>query len=69
MSGYANPHILAETSWLDANRGDAPVRIVDARWPMPREGREAYLKEHIPGAVYLDVTSDLADPTSAKGDE
>lgn len=31
--GYTNPHLLAETDWLNDHLGDAAVRIVDARPP------------------------------------
>ncbi|MGB8274079.1 MAG: 3-mercaptopyruvate sulfurtransferase [Alphaproteobacteria bacterium] len=55
---YKNPDILAETDWL-ARHLDAPdVRIVDASWYMPAEGRNArdeYRKAHIPGAVFFDI--------------
>lgn len=41
------------------------VVLVDSRWYLDgRSGREAYLAGHIPGAVYIDVDTDLAAPAS-----
>ena len=47
--------------WLDA--GEQPV-IVDLRWYLgkPGAGRAAYLEGHLPGAIFLDLDEDLADP-------
>lgn len=47
--------------WLDA--GEKPV-IVDLRWYLgkPGAGRAAYDEGHIPGAIFLDLDEDLADP-------
>ncbi|HVM29633.1 MAG TPA: sulfurtransferase [Candidatus Limnocylindrales bacterium] len=43
-------------------RGSA-VRVADVRWYLnrPGEGRAAYARGHIPGAIFLDVDTDLAD--------
>jgi thiosulfate/3-mercaptopyruvate sulfurtransferase len=48
-------------AWLEA--GDEPV-IVDVRWYLgrPGAGHEAYLEGHLPGAIFLDLDADLADP-------
>ena len=44
-------------------------RFVDARWDIgdPDFGRRAYLEGHIPGAVFVDVERELADPPGAGG--
>jgi len=44
--------------------GDTPPVIVDLRWYLgrPDAGHEAYLEGHIPGAIFLDLDADLADP-------
>ena len=44
-------------------------RFVDARWGIgdPDFGRRAYLEGHIPGAVFVDVERELADPPGAGG--
>ena len=45
--GYANPHLLVETSWLEEQLNDEGLRLIDARSP------ELYGAGHIPGAVNL----------------
>ena len=44
-------------------------RFVDVRWALddPEAGRRAYLEGHIPGAVFVDVELELADPPGAGG--
>ncbi|CAN5872523.1 3-mercaptopyruvate sulfurtransferase [soil metagenome] len=54
---------LVSTDWLAANLGE--VRVVDATWFMPNEGREGhadYLVSHIPGAIFFDIDA-IADRT------
>ncbi|HXV26009.1 MAG TPA: 3-mercaptopyruvate sulfurtransferase [Alphaproteobacteria bacterium] len=64
--GYAHPEALAATEWL-AQHLDAPdLRIVDATWYMPSQGRDAraeYQARHIPGAVFFDI-DEIADRNS-----
>ena len=44
------------------------VVLVDSRWYLDgRSGREAHLAGHVPGAVHVDVDTDLAAPASAEG--
>jgi thiosulfate/3-mercaptopyruvate sulfurtransferase len=45
------------------------VRLVDARWKLgaPDAGRAMFEQGHIPGAVYLDMDQDLADPPGIGG--
>lgn len=39
------------------------VRILDVRWQLAQpDGREAYAAGHIPGAVYVDLNTQLATP-------
>lgn len=39
-----------------------PVRILDVRWRLDRpDGRPAFLEGHIPGAVFVDLTTELAE--------
>jgi len=42
---------------------DPDLVIVDARWYLgkPGAGRAAYLESHIPGAIHLDLDTDLAE--------
>jgi thiosulfate/3-mercaptopyruvate sulfurtransferase len=57
--------MLVSPAWL-ASQLDAPdLRIIDASWYLPAEGRDGraeYAEAHLPGAVHLDLSSDLADP-------
>jgi thiosulfate/3-mercaptopyruvate sulfurtransferase len=54
---------LVDADWLAAHLGD--VHVVDVRWYLDgRSGRAAYEAGHLPGAVHLDIDTDLADPAS-----
>ncbi|WP_124727975.1 sulfurtransferase [Staphylospora marina] len=48
---------------------DPQTVIVDCRFVLgqPDAGREAYLKEHLPGSVYLDLERDLSGPVIGPG--
>jgi thiosulfate/3-mercaptopyruvate sulfurtransferase len=40
--------------------------LLDVRWALGRsDGHERYLEGHLPGAVYVDLDTELADPPSA----
>jgi thiosulfate/3-mercaptopyruvate sulfurtransferase len=58
---------LVSTAWL-AQRLDAPdIRVVDASWYLPSEGRDPladYVARHIPGAVFFDI-DEISDRASA----
>ncbi|MFT4045027.1 MAG: sulfurtransferase [Gordonia sp. (in: high G+C Gram-positive bacteria)] len=42
-----------------------PIVILDVRWQLGDDrGHEHYLAGHIPGAIYVDLSVDLADPPS-----
>ena len=53
---------LVTTSWLEEHLRDHNLRIVDCRWVLGKagEGRSQYETSHIPGAVYLDMETDLS---------
>lgn len=65
---------LVETSWLAEHLDDPHLRIVDMRGyvrTVERNGvqdalyvgaRDEYEQEHIPGALYVDWSSDIVDP-------
>lgn len=55
---------LVSVGWLRERLGGAGVRVVDVRWYLtePGRGRGEYLAGHIPGAVYMDIDTDLAAP-------
>jgi thiosulfate/3-mercaptopyruvate sulfurtransferase len=59
------PGPLVSVSALAAALDDPALRIVDCRWYLgrPGDGRRAYDEGHLPGAIHLDVDSDLAAPT------
>lgn len=48
---------------LDSGRA---VTILDVRWALGRsDGREQYLTAHVPGAVYVDLETELSGPATA----
>jgi thiosulfate/3-mercaptopyruvate sulfurtransferase len=54
---------LVTGEWLAANLDE--VRVVDVRWYLDgRSGRDAYAAAHIPGAVWLDIDTELSDPAT-----
>jgi thiosulfate/3-mercaptopyruvate sulfurtransferase len=78
---------LIEPEWLEAQLGDPGIRVVDMRGYVItdtapdgtqtaeyRGAREEFAGSHIPGAVYLDWTSDIVDfddpvPAQVAGEE
>jgi thiosulfate/3-mercaptopyruvate sulfurtransferase len=54
---------LVSASWLAQHLDD--VRVVDVRWYLDgRSGRDAYERGHLPGAVWLDIDTDLSEPAT-----
>ena len=66
---------LVSTEWLAGHLRDANVKVVDIRGSVVTRpvapgvehatyqgAREEYLAAHIPGAVYIDWTTDITDP-------
>jgi thiosulfate/3-mercaptopyruvate sulfurtransferase len=56
--------ILAEPEWLFRELGAPDLRVIDASWYLPasgRDGRAEYEAGHLPGAVFLDLATDLCD--------
>ena len=65
--GYAHPEALVSTSWLAEHLSAPDLRVVDATWHFPGQGRNAhaeYEAKHIPGAVFFDI-DEIADETSS----
>jgi thiosulfate/3-mercaptopyruvate sulfurtransferase len=54
--------MLVTPSWLANHLADPDLVVVDQRWDGDGRGRERYEAGHIPGATFLDWTSDLVDP-------
>jgi thiosulfate/3-mercaptopyruvate sulfurtransferase len=53
-----DPKTLVSTDWLAAHLKDPDLRILDASWYLPAEGRDAraeYDAAHIPGARFFDI--------------
>ena len=60
---------LVTTEWLAAELGAPDLRVADVRWYLDpaRRGRDAYAAGHIPGAVFLDMDTDLSAPGGGRG--
>ena len=59
----ASTPALVTTDWLAAHLQDAGIRVADVRWYLPhigKQGREEYSAGHIPGAVFVDLDTELA---------
>ena len=57
--------LLVNSDWLAAHLHDPLVRIADVRWYLPHLGKSGageFEAGHIPGAVYVDVDTELAAP-------
>jgi thiosulfate/3-mercaptopyruvate sulfurtransferase len=49
---------LVDAGWLREHLNDRDVRVVDFRWYLQgRNGRDEYMRGHIPGAVFVDLGS------------
>ena len=58
---------LVTTEWLAGELGKSDLRVVDASWFLPEDGRDAraeFEAGHIPGAVFLDL-GELSDGNSS----
>ncbi|MCC5861330.1 MAG: sulfurtransferase [Gammaproteobacteria bacterium] len=57
---------LIDANTLAARLDDAALRVIDCSFQLtdPGAGRAAYLRGHIPGAVYADLERDLSGPVS-----
>jgi thiosulfate/3-mercaptopyruvate sulfurtransferase len=55
---------LVSAEWLEEHLRDHDVRVIDFRWYLlDRNGREEYLRAHIPGAVFVDLASVTGGPS------
>lgn len=58
---------LVSTDWLEQALGTSDLRVIDASFFLPADGRDAraeYEAEHVPGAVFLDI-EEVSDRSSA----
>lgn len=60
---------LVDAATLEAElASDRPPVLLDTRWSLAGPpGREVYAEGHVPGAVFIDLDVDLADPPGAGG--
>ncbi|OZM57465.1 sulfurtransferase [Lottiidibacillus patelloidae] len=60
---------IVNDEWLLDRLHDEDIRIIDCRFPMSTgtDGRQLFLKDHIPGAVYCDLEVDLSRNVSTHG--
>ncbi|MEN0086685.1 MAG: sulfurtransferase [Leifsonia sp.] len=60
----------AESLWSGAGRRRSALRVLDVRWKLGGPpGREEFERGHIPGAVYVDLDTELAghgEPTDGR---
>jgi thiosulfate/3-mercaptopyruvate sulfurtransferase len=56
---------LATIAWLKDHLHDDHVKVVDVRWYLSKSkhGGDAYGDGHIPGALFLDLDTDLSAPS------
>jgi thiosulfate/3-mercaptopyruvate sulfurtransferase len=57
---------LVSTDWLAAELGASDLKVIDASFFLPADGRNAraeYEAEHIPGAVFMDI-DEIVDPSN-----
>ena len=63
----ARARVLIDADELaELQRTGRPVVVLDVRWALGRsDGREQHAAGHVPGAVYVDLDTELATPPSA----
>jgi thiosulfate/3-mercaptopyruvate sulfurtransferase len=58
---------LVSTEWLAQHLADADIVLVDCRYYFDgRDGLAEYAKDHLPGAVHLDWSKQLIDPSAPR---
>jgi thiosulfate/3-mercaptopyruvate sulfurtransferase len=67
VSPLARPELIWSTENVAARLDDPQVRVVDCRFAFDRDMRREYVDGHIPGAVHVNWTTDLAAPPPASG--
>jgi thiosulfate/3-mercaptopyruvate sulfurtransferase len=59
--------LLVDPQWVQERLPRDDVRVIDGSWYLPDAGRDAraeFASGHVPAAVHLDLSSDLADLTA-----
>ena len=54
--------MLVSTRWLGEHLFDPDLAVVDMRWREDGSGRARFERGHVPGATFLDWSTDLVDP-------
>jgi thiosulfate/3-mercaptopyruvate sulfurtransferase len=67
VSPFARPELFWSTDQVAARLGDPKLRIVDCRFSFEAEARGEYLQSHLPGAVHVDWSRDIAAPPPSSG--
>jgi thiosulfate/3-mercaptopyruvate sulfurtransferase len=67
VSPFARPDLFWSTEQVAARLKDPKVRVVDCRFSFDAEARTEYLRAHLPGAVHIDWSRDIAAPPPASG--
>jgi len=63
MTARNRSHPLVDAAWLKKHLHQQAVRVVDVRWHLQGvDGREAYARGHVPGAVFVDLDGELSAP-------
>lgn len=64
-----NRNPLVTPEWLYEHLKDPDLVVVDCRFDLtrPQSGKEGYRRNHIPGALYLDLEKDLSAPVGIHG--
>ncbi|MCI2264751.1 sulfurtransferase [Sediminivirga luteola] len=61
-------HLITPSDLHALLREGAPVRLLDVRWQLGKpDGREDFAAGHLPGAVFVDLPTELADPGATSG--
>jgi thiosulfate/3-mercaptopyruvate sulfurtransferase len=55
------PELLATTDWLADNVHRPEIRVLDVRWRPDGSGRQVFAAGHIPGAAYVDWSTELVE--------
>jgi thiosulfate/3-mercaptopyruvate sulfurtransferase len=58
---YARPELLASPEWVADNIERPDMRLLDVRWRPDGTGRVVWQGGHVPGAAYLDWSTQLVD--------
>lgn len=62
--GPRNKVLITATELAEFLRAGDPVTVLDVRWSLEApDGHQAYLRGHLPGAVYVSLEDELSDHT------